>query len=143
MNLLAATQLAIDSAWAVYFVGAVLVIGGAAGVVLGRNPVHCALSLVTTIFGIALIALGKSQTGERPTPAGADESKAGEVPAAQDGTAPVASPGTPNDEDEEWIPPKHALPFGPFLALAGVEMLFFGPQLLDWYDRTIARLLVR
>ena len=28
---------------------------GAAGVVLQRNPVHCALALVTTIFGIALL----------------------------------------------------------------------------------------
>ncbi len=53
--MLAATQLAIASAWAVYAAGALLVIGGAAGVVLGRNPVHCALSLVTTIFGIALL----------------------------------------------------------------------------------------
>ena len=52
---LAATQLAVASAWAVYAAGALLVIGGAAGVVLGRNPVHCALSLVTTIFGIALL----------------------------------------------------------------------------------------
>ncbi len=52
---LAVTALANASAWAVYAVGAALVIGGAAGVVLGRNPVHCALALVTTIFGIALL----------------------------------------------------------------------------------------
>lgn len=55
MNLLAATQLAVDSAWAVYAVGALLVVAGAAGVVLQRNPVHCALALVTAIFGIALL----------------------------------------------------------------------------------------
>jgi NADH-quinone oxidoreductase subunit J len=54
-HLVAATQLAIGSAWALYFVGAIFIIGGAAGVVLLRNPVHCALSLVTTIFGIALL----------------------------------------------------------------------------------------
>ena len=34
-------------------------IGGAAGVVLGRNPVHCALALVTTIFGIALLFINQ------------------------------------------------------------------------------------
>jgi NADH-quinone oxidoreductase subunit J len=53
--LLVVNALANASAWAVYAVGAALVIGGAAGVVLGRNPVHCALALVTTIFGIALL----------------------------------------------------------------------------------------
>jgi len=52
---LGTTQLGIDSAWAVYGVGVLLVIGGAFGVVLQRNPVHCALSLVVTIFGIALL----------------------------------------------------------------------------------------
>jgi NADH-quinone oxidoreductase subunit J len=52
---LATTALANASAWAVYAVGAALVIGGAAGVVLGRNPVRCALALVTTIFGVALL----------------------------------------------------------------------------------------
>lgn len=56
-GLLGVTQLAVDSAWALYAVGALLVIGGATGVVLGRNPVHSALSLVTTIFGTALLFL--------------------------------------------------------------------------------------
>ncbi len=55
----AVTALANASAWAVYAVGAALVIGGAAGVVLGRNPVHCALALVTTIFGIALLFINQ------------------------------------------------------------------------------------
>jgi NADH-quinone oxidoreductase subunit J len=52
---LAATQLANASAWAVYGVGAALAVAGALGVVVMRNPVHCALSLVTTLFGIALL----------------------------------------------------------------------------------------
>jgi NADH-quinone oxidoreductase subunit J len=52
--MLAATQLAIASAWAVYVVGALFILAGAAAVVLLRNPVHCALGLVTTIFGVAL-----------------------------------------------------------------------------------------
>ncbi|HMJ74348.1 MAG TPA: NADH-quinone oxidoreductase subunit J [Iamia sp.] len=32
-----------------------IVLGGAAGVVLNRNPVHAALSLVATLFGIAVL----------------------------------------------------------------------------------------
>ncbi|MGH9105893.1 MAG: NADH-quinone oxidoreductase subunit J [Acidimicrobiales bacterium] len=62
MNLLAAattqvatTQLGIDSAWAVYAAGTLFILAGAAGVVLLRNPVHCALSLALTIFGIMLM----------------------------------------------------------------------------------------
>jgi NADH-quinone oxidoreductase subunit J len=50
-----AADLANASAWAVYAVGATIAVLGAFGVVLMRNPVHCALSLVMTIFGIALL----------------------------------------------------------------------------------------
>jgi NADH-quinone oxidoreductase subunit J len=59
MTPLAITHLASASAWAVYAVGGGLAIVGAAGVVLLRNPVHCALGLVTTIFGIALLFINQ------------------------------------------------------------------------------------
>jgi NADH-quinone oxidoreductase subunit J len=55
VSLVAVTHLASASAWALYAVGGILALVGAAGVVLLRNPVHCALALVTTIFGIALL----------------------------------------------------------------------------------------
>ena len=54
-NLLAVNGLANASAWAVYGVGGLLALAGAFGVILLRNPVHCALCLVTTIFGIAML----------------------------------------------------------------------------------------
>ena len=41
----------------VFVVCAVIVLGGALGVVLSRNPVHSALSLVATLFGIAVLFL--------------------------------------------------------------------------------------
>jgi NADH-quinone oxidoreductase subunit J len=44
---------------AVFIVGAVMVIGGALGVVLRPNPVHCALSLVLTLFGIAVLFIAQ------------------------------------------------------------------------------------
>lgn len=47
-------HLAHASAWAVFVIGAVLILAGAAGVVLMRNPVHCALMLVVTLFGVAV-----------------------------------------------------------------------------------------
>lgn len=42
---------------AVFVVCAVIVLGGGVGVVLSRNPVHSALSLVATLFGIAVLFL--------------------------------------------------------------------------------------
>jgi NADH-quinone oxidoreductase subunit J len=46
-------RLAHASAWIVFITGAVLILVGAFGVILLRNPVHCALMLVVTLFGIA------------------------------------------------------------------------------------------
>jgi NADH-quinone oxidoreductase subunit J len=47
-------QLADASAWTVFMVGAVLILAGAFGVILMRNPVHSALMLVVTLFGVAV-----------------------------------------------------------------------------------------
>ena len=38
----------------VFFVAAAACLGGAFGVILSRNPVHAALSLVGTLFGVAI-----------------------------------------------------------------------------------------
>ena len=40
--------------WAVFIVFAVAAVGGAGGVVLARKPVHAALSLVMTLFSVAV-----------------------------------------------------------------------------------------
>lgn len=53
-------HLAHGSAWAVYGVGAALIIAGAFGVILMRNPVHSALMLVVTLFGVALEFIDES-----------------------------------------------------------------------------------
>jgi NADH-quinone oxidoreductase subunit J len=55
-----AVHLAHASAWAVFLTGATLVLAGAFGVVLLRNPVHCALMLVVTLFGIAILFIDES-----------------------------------------------------------------------------------
>jgi len=43
--------------WGVFIVCAVIVLSGSVGVVISRNPVHSALSLVATLFGIAVLFL--------------------------------------------------------------------------------------
>jgi len=40
---------------AVFFVASAIVLVGALGVILRSNPVHCALSLVMTLFGVAVL----------------------------------------------------------------------------------------
>ena len=37
------------------------------------------------------------------------------------------------DSDEEITLEGHYLPFGPYLAVAGLIYLFFGPELINWY----------
>src|SRR4051794_34140552 len=39
----------------VFAIAAIVIVGGAIGVVLASNPVHSALSLVATLFGIAVL----------------------------------------------------------------------------------------
>jgi len=43
----------------VFVVAAAICLGGAAGVILNRNPVHAALSLVATLFGIAVLFIAQ------------------------------------------------------------------------------------
>lgn len=40
---------------AVFLVAALIVLGGGVGVIVSRNPVHAALSLVATLFGVAVL----------------------------------------------------------------------------------------
>src|SRR6187399_1096821 len=39
----------------VFAISALIILGGALGVVLASNPVHCALSLVAALFGTAVL----------------------------------------------------------------------------------------
>ncbi|MHB1846129.1 MAG: prepilin peptidase [Deltaproteobacteria bacterium] len=75
-------------------------------------PVVFLSSLQGSIVGLVLIATGRNQKG---------------------------TPDPEAEEDAEaWVPPRNAMPFGPFLALAGLEVLFFGPWLLHWYVGLVA-----
>ena len=70
-------------------------------------PVVLLASVEGTIVGLALVALGRSEPGPPPR-----EEK--------------AVPG----EEEAWVPPRHAVPFGPFLVAGALEWLWLGGQIV-------------
>jgi leader peptidase (prepilin peptidase) / N-methyltransferase len=80
---------------------------------LALIPVVLLASLQGSVVGIALIALGKAQPGpESASPSPRD---------AGGGAGRGAVP-----EEEDWIPPRHAVPFGPFLVAGALEWLYLG-----------------
>ena len=54
--------------------------------------------------------------------------------------APRPEPAAPSSDDD-WVPPKHAVPYGPFLSLAALEYLFFGDRLVSGWNHLLFRLL--
>ena len=56
------------------------------------------------------------------------------------GPAPPVAPAAPSPDDE-WVPPKHAVPYGPFIALGALEYLFFGDRLVSGWNHVLFRLL--
>jgi leader peptidase (prepilin peptidase) / N-methyltransferase len=66
-------------------------------------PVVLLASIQGSVVGIALILIGKAQPGPAP------------------GAAPA-------EDEDAWVPPRNAVPFGPFLVAGGLEWLYLaGP----------------
>lgn len=88
----------------------------------GLLPVVLLASTQGAVVGLVLIALGRGQPGSAATPAAPVEEASTGAPA--DGEPPPAGV----DAEDAWIPPRHAIPFGPFLAAAALEWLYLsGP----------------
>lgn len=78
--------------------------------VQGLLPLILLASTQGALVGVALMLVGKAQTGERPVDA-----------------AP------PGDDEDDWVPPRNAVPFGPFLALGALEWLYLAAPLARWF----------
>jgi leader peptidase (prepilin peptidase)/N-methyltransferase len=78
---------------------------------------------VATVFKIPLVP---NRPDHRP------EDDAGPAPAAAEGTTPTEAPGAAPEDDEDDRPGPAMMVFGPMLALAALEFLFFGDRLLEW-----------
>jgi leader peptidase (prepilin peptidase)/N-methyltransferase len=74
-------------------------------------PVVLLASIQGAVVGLALIALGKGQPGPK------------EETAMHEAAADISS------TDEDWVPPKNAVPFGPFLVAGALEWLYLGDVL--------------
>ena len=102
-------------------------------------PVVLLASVQGSVVGIALVLLGKGQPGARATPPAAEatspvgagapaepaaEAARREAEASDEAPPPEAAPPEHSTADDDWIPPKNAVPFGPFLALGALEWLY-------------------
>jgi leader peptidase (prepilin peptidase)/N-methyltransferase len=87
-------------------------------------PVILLSAVQGAVVGTLLLAARREQEPRPPPPP--------EAPAPE-------GPGAPS-ADEDWVPPKHAVPYGPFLALAAMEYLFFGEGLLSRWNHLLFRL---
>jgi len=91
-----------------------VVLLGAIGAFLGLPallPVVLLSSLQGALVGLVQLWLGRAEPG----------------PGAE--TAREEAPAVPGGEADDWTPPRHALPFGPFLALAALEWLVWRGQI--------------
>jgi leader peptidase (prepilin peptidase)/N-methyltransferase len=89
-------------------------------------PVVLLASIQGAVVGLVLIALGKGQPGPQETPtATATTPTSTETDTETSTGAEHAASST----DEDWIPPKNAVPFGPFLVAGALEWLYLGDVL--------------
>jgi leader peptidase (prepilin peptidase) / N-methyltransferase len=108
---------------------------GAIGAWLGWQallPVILLAAVQGSIVGGLLLWLKRDQRAGSATPARERTNAAKPGP----GGAPAAEAAG----DDDWVPPPHAVPFGPFLALAALEQLLFGGALEQGYFDLLERL---
>ncbi len=90
-------------------------------------PVVLLASIQGSVYGLALVALGRGEPGPGREPErAADPEGAGDAELPVSGDAEGTGEGTAPEPaaDEDWVPPRHAVPFGPFLVAGGLEWLY-------------------
>ena len=94
-------------------------------------PVVLLASIQGATLGIVLLALGKGEPGAAaPSTGGGGRAPALRHEVGEDADAPADRAHVAPPEDD-WVPPKHAVPFGPFLVAGALEWLWLGGVLAD------------
>lgn len=117
------------------------------GAFLGWQPLF-GLVLLSNVQGAVVgsaLLLFRGRAG--PTPAVSQEQSA-QLPGLATAISPIASPTDaalagqgPSGEEDDWTPGPTHLPFGPWLALAALELVLLGPYLDNFLPAPLARLL--
>lgn len=97
--------------------------------VAGLLPVVLLASVQGALFGGVMILAGRGQPGPRKAGTEGGEGAEGTSPSGEEGAMEEGSLAKASLEDGDWVPPRHALPFGPFLAVAALEWLYLGGRL--------------
>ncbi len=102
-------------------------------------PVVLFASVQGSLVGIGLVLAGKGTPGPPEptstasgTPIPPPISTPPPIPTSTSGPVPTPPPmpvPAPARADQEWIPPRNAVPFGPFLAAAALEWLYLAEPL--------------
>jgi leader peptidase (prepilin peptidase)/N-methyltransferase len=93
-------------------------------------PVVLLSAVQGSVVGVALILLGRDPSARKePAP-----------PVQETTAAPAVADAAPPSPDDDWVPPRHAVPYGPFLSLAALEVLLMGPRLSALWENLLRRL---
>jgi leader peptidase (prepilin peptidase)/N-methyltransferase len=90
-------------------------------------PIVLLASVQGAVAGVVLILIGKAQPGPPTSTATSSTPTTTSTPSPTSTSTPT-TPSTARaaTDDDDWIPPKNAVPFGPFLVAAGLEWLYAG-----------------
>lgn len=99
----------------------------------GLLPTIIVASFSGTIIGVVLLVAGGGNEVAAEAEALAEAeagTEPGDEPGDEPGEADEAAAG--EDDEEDWTPPAHAVPFGPFLALGALTHLLLEPAINRW-----------
>ncbi len=100
----------------------IAMIGGFLGV-KAILPVLMIASVSGIVGGLVMLALGFKEDEKSPEPPPEP------APETSPETEPELAEEDAAEEEVDWVPPKNAVPFGPFLALGALAQLLFGAQI--------------
>jgi leader peptidase (prepilin peptidase)/N-methyltransferase len=86
-------------------------------------PVVMLAALQGSIVGVTLLLLGRGPAGKAREGHIKDASAEAAAAAPAEAAAPAPAEAAALVSDDDWVPPPHAVPFGPFLALGALEFL--------------------